>query len=79
MIDTGSWQPPPLFNLLRHIGDVPEDDWRQAFNLGVGMIFVAPRLKADQAIRELRRLREEPWIIGHVGPRRRGGPRVEYR
>jgi phosphoribosylformylglycinamidine cyclo-ligase len=79
VIDTGSWQPPPLFNLLRHIGDVPEDDWRQAFNLGVGMIFVVPRLKADQAVRELRRLREKPWIIGHVGPQRRGGPRVEYR
>ena len=79
VIDTGSWQPPPLFNLLRHIGDVPEDDWRQAFNLGVGMIFVVPRLKADQAIRELRRLREKPWTIGHVGPQRRGGPRVEYR
>jgi phosphoribosylformylglycinamidine cyclo-ligase len=79
VIETGSWQPPPLFNLLRHIGDVPEDDWRQAFNLGVGMIFVVPRLKADQAGRELRRLREKPWIIGHVGPQRRGGPRVEYR
>jgi phosphoribosylformylglycinamidine cyclo-ligase len=79
VIDTGSWQPPPLFNLLRHIGDVPEDDWRQAFNLGVGMIFVVPRLKADQAVRELRRLREKPWIIGQVGPQRRGGPRVEYR
>jgi phosphoribosylformylglycinamidine cyclo-ligase len=79
VIDTGSWQPPPLFNLLRHIGDVPEDDWRQAFNLGVGMIFVVPRLKADQAVRELRRLREKPWIIGHVGPQRRGGLRVEYR
>jgi phosphoribosylformylglycinamidine cyclo-ligase len=79
VIDTGSWQPPPLFNLLRHIGDVPEDDWRQAFNLGVGMIFVVPRLKTDQAVRELRRLREKPWIIGHVGPQRRGGPRVEYR
>jgi len=78
-IDTGSWQPPPLFDLLRHIGDVPEDDWRQAFNLGVGMIFVVPQSKADQAIRELRRLREKPWIIGHVGPQRRGGPRVEYR
>jgi phosphoribosylformylglycinamidine cyclo-ligase len=79
VIDTGSWQAPPLFNLLRHIGDVPEDDWRQAFNLGVGMIFVVPRLKTDQAVRELRRLREKPWIIGHVGPQRRGGPRVEYR
>ena len=78
-IDIGSWQPPPLFHMLRRLGDVPEDDWRRTFNLGVGMIFVVPRLRADRALAALRRLREKPWVIGHVGAQRRGGPRVEYR
>jgi phosphoribosylformylglycinamidine cyclo-ligase len=77
-IDTGSWQPPAIFHLLRSIGGVPEEDWRQAFNLGVGMIFVVPRLKADAAIAALKKLREKPWVIGHVAPQRRRGPRVEY-
>jgi phosphoribosylformylglycinamidine cyclo-ligase len=79
IIDTGSWQPPPLFQLLRNIGEVPEDDWRQAFNLGVGMVFVIPQLKADKALAALRKLREKPWVIGNVAPVKRGGNRVEYR
>ena len=79
VIDTGSWQPPALFQMLRRIGNVAEADWRQTFNLGVGMIFVVPRLKADKAVARLRKLREKPWVVGHVAPRKPRGRRVEYR
>ena len=63
-IDTGSWKVPPLFEMLRHIGQVPEDDWRRTFNLGVGMIFVVLRSKMETAQRALKRAGEKPWIIG---------------
>ena len=79
VIDTGSWQPPALFQMLRRIGNTPEADWRQTFNLGVGMIFIVPRLKADKAVAALRKLREKPWVIGHVAARKQRGLRVEYR
>ncbi len=75
MIDTGSWQVPPLFEMLRRIGSVPEDDWRRTFNLGVGMIFVVPAKKADRALRLLRKA----WVIGEITAQRRGKGRVEYR
>jgi phosphoribosylformylglycinamidine cyclo-ligase len=78
-IQTGSWQVPPLFELLRSIGQVPEDDWRRTFNLGVGMILVIPRQKLDAAMRALRRVGETPWAIGEVIRQRRGNTRVEYR
>jgi phosphoribosylformylglycinamidine cyclo-ligase len=78
-IDTGSWQPPALFELLRGIGQVPEDDWRRTFNLGVGMIFAVPRTKLDAAQKALKRLGEKPWVIGEVIKQRRGKGRVEYR
>jgi phosphoribosylformylglycinamidine cyclo-ligase len=78
-IQTGSWQVPPLFELLRSIGQVPEDDWRRTFNLGVGMILVIPRQKVDAAVRALRRVGETPWAIGEVIRQRRGNTRVEYR
>jgi phosphoribosylformylglycinamidine cyclo-ligase len=78
-IDAGSWNVPPLFELLRTIGKVPDADWRRTFNLGVGMILaVAPR-KADAAQRALRRAGEKPWVIGEVTAQRRGRGRVEYR
>jgi phosphoribosylformylglycinamidine cyclo-ligase len=79
VIDTGSWQVPPLFEMLRRIGSVPEDDWRRTFNLGVGMVFVVPARKADPARRALMRAGEKPWVIGEIATLRRGGGRVEYR
>jgi phosphoribosylformylglycinamidine cyclo-ligase len=80
-IDTGSWQVPPLFEMLRRIGSVPEDDWRRTFNLGVGMIFVVPAKKADKALRTLGRNapKDKAWAIGEVTTQRRGKGRVEYR
>ena len=79
VIDTGSWQVPPLFEMLRSIGEVPEADWRRTFNLGVGMIFVVPKKKADAARRTLARAGEKAWIIGEIAAQRRGKGRVEYR
>jgi phosphoribosylformylglycinamidine cyclo-ligase len=78
-IETTSWRVPPLFQLLRSIGQVPEDDWRRTFNLGVGLIAVIPRRKWEGALGALRDDGETPWIIGEVIRRRRGQPRVEYR
>jgi phosphoribosylformylglycinamidine cyclo-ligase len=77
IVDTGSWQVPPLFEMLRRIGNVPEDDWRRTFNLGVGMIFVVPSKKADKALRTLRP--HKAWVIGEVAAQRRGKGRAEYR
>jgi phosphoribosylformylglycinamidine cyclo-ligase len=39
-IEAGSWSEPPIFDLLRRGGDVPESDMRSAFNLGIGLIAV---------------------------------------
>jgi phosphoribosylformylglycinamidine cyclo-ligase len=78
-IQVNSWQVPPLFNMLRSIGDVPEDDWRRTFNLGVGMILVVPDRHRDAALRLLKRAGETPWVIGEVIKQRRGKSRVEYR
>jgi phosphoribosylformylglycinamidine cyclo-ligase len=78
-VDTGSWKTPPLFEMLRKIGEVPEDDWRRTFNVGVGMIFVIPAAKLPAAERALRKAGEKPWIIGEITKQRRGKAKVEYR
>ncbi len=78
-IDTGSWQTPPLFEVLRNIGQVPEDDWRRTFNLGVGMIFVVPKAKLAEAQKALKKAGEKPWVIGEIIKQRRGKAKVEYR
>ncbi len=78
IIRTDSWRPPPLFDMLRTIGEVPEADWRRTFNLGAGMILVIPAERVNSALRTLKRTGEKPWIIGEVIQQRRGKGRVEY-
>jgi phosphoribosylformylglycinamidine cyclo-ligase len=78
-IDTSAWRIPPLFELLRRIGEMPLDDYRRTLNLGVGMILAVPQRGASKAETALRKLGETPFRIGSVVELKRGRPRVEYR
>jgi phosphoribosylformylglycinamidine cyclo-ligase len=78
-IDCASWRIPPLFEALRRIGNIPDDDYRRTFNLGVGMILAVPARAAARAEAALAKLGESPIRIGSVVSHKRGRPRVEYR
>jgi phosphoribosylformylglycinamidine cyclo-ligase len=78
-IHSAAWTPPPLFEALRRIGNIPIDDYRRTFNLGVGMIFTVPRRAAARAEAILAGIGEAPFQIGEVVPHKRGRARVEYR
>ena len=77
-IDTSAWTIPPIFELMRQIGNVPVDDYRRTFNLGVGMILAVPAKKLAEAQRILKRLNESPLVIGEVIAQKRGRGRVVY-
>jgi phosphoribosylformylglycinamidine cyclo-ligase len=78
-IDTSAWNIPPIFEMMRSIGNVPVDDYRRTFNLGVGMILAVPQKKAAAAQRIFKRLKEPFFIAGELVPQKRGRARVEYR
>jgi phosphoribosylformylglycinamidine cyclo-ligase len=77
--DAGAWRIPPIFEALRRIGRIPEDDYRRTFNLGVGMILAVPARRASKAEAVLAKLGESAFRIGEVTALKRGRPRVEYR
>lgn len=76
-IDLGSWPVLPIFDLLRRIGRIPEDDWRRTFNLGVGMILVVSPRHLSKATQLLEKMGEAWHRIGAVIRIR--GERVVYR
>jgi phosphoribosylformylglycinamidine cyclo-ligase len=65
-VDWESWERPPIFHLIQRAGDVPEDDMRRTFNLGIGMIVIAPRNEADGLLSYLKRHKERPLLLGEV-------------
>lgn len=75
----GSWPSQPIFNLLQQLGNLPEDDYRRTFNLGVGMTLFVSQKNVAAAGRILRRLREPFYTIGEVVRQtNRSQPRVRY-
>jgi phosphoribosylformylglycinamidine cyclo-ligase len=77
-IQKESWPVLPIFEVLRQAGDIPEDDYRRTFNLGIGMIFVIGRRDLAEAVRLLKRQREKFFEIGRVIDAPKNGPRVNY-
>jgi phosphoribosylformylglycinamidine cyclo-ligase len=68
-IKLGSWPVLPVFELLRKLGRIPEQDWRRTFNLGIGMIVVISPRRLKKVAKILGSLRE-PWY--HIGEVIRG-------
>ncbi len=75
-LDAGSWREPAVFGLIRGLGNVPEDEMRQVFNLGVGFCSVVPDGEADRALGVLRDTGCEAWRVGEVVAK--PGGRVEF-
>jgi len=71
-VSAGSWPRPALFSWLIAAGAIPEEDARQAFNLGIGMIIVCDPGEADALASDLARSGERVWRIGEVSAGERG-------
>jgi phosphoribosylformylglycinamidine cyclo-ligase len=65
-IDSAAWAIPPVFTLLREIGEVPEKEMFRAFNMGIGYVFVVPEAEKYEAARILTELGEKPVLIGEI-------------
>jgi phosphoribosylformylglycinamidine cyclo-ligase len=61
-----SWEEPAVFALIRELGDVPEDEMRRVFNLGVGFCAVVPADEAEKGLQTLRGAGCAAWRIGEV-------------
>ena len=68
-VDYEAWDRPPLFDLIQQEGDVPEDDMRQTFNLGVGLVVVVRSGDEEEARQILNDLGETPHRVGRVEAR----------
>ncbi|MEK6756353.1 MAG: phosphoribosylformylglycinamidine cyclo-ligase [Bacteroidota bacterium] len=65
-IDWSAWERPAIFRIIQETGNVPEEDMRRTFNLGVGLILIVPPADADRVLKVLKRKRERAFVIGEV-------------
>ncbi|MCB2174569.1 MAG: phosphoribosylformylglycinamidine cyclo-ligase [Actinomycetales bacterium] len=65
-VDRSGWRVPPVFDLVRRLGQVPWSDLEGTLNLGVGMVAVLPQDAVDDAVRLLADAGMAPWVLGEV-------------
>ncbi|MFZ4598574.1 MAG: phosphoribosylformylglycinamidine cyclo-ligase [Terrimicrobiaceae bacterium] len=50
VISKNAWAIPPLFDLIRYGGNVPEAEMYQVFNMGIGMVLIVPASRAAEIV-----------------------------
>ncbi|MEW6158297.1 MAG: phosphoribosylformylglycinamidine cyclo-ligase [Verrucomicrobiota bacterium] len=76
LIRKGSWEMPPLFQIIQTKGKVAEAELYQVFNMGIGMTAIVDSGDADAVLRFIQKQNHKAWIIGEV-MKGRGQVRVE--
>jgi len=75
VIERGTWPVLPIFEHLRALGQVPQDEMMRTFNMGIGLIAVIPAAKFARAKTILDRAEEKFHVIGRIV---KGDRRVQY-
>ena len=57
---------PPIFRMLQRLGNIPERDMFNTFNMGTGMVVIAAREDADKALETLKTQGQAAKIIGEI-------------
>jgi phosphoribosylformylglycinamidine cyclo-ligase len=74
-VELGSWPVLPIFEHLRELGNVSQDEMMRTFNMGIGLIAAIPAAKFARAKNLLDRAEEKFYLIGRTA---KGERRVQY-
>ena len=56
----------PIFDLIAEVGNVPERDMYNTYNMGVGMSIVVPAEEVETALEVLKATGEDAYVIGEI-------------
>jgi len=65
-VEWDTWERPPLFELIQEIGNVPEDEMRSTFNLGIGLIAIVDQKSVDEVKEAALQMDEKVITMGRI-------------
>jgi phosphoribosylformylglycinamidine cyclo-ligase len=66
LINKGSWDMLPIFQIIEQQSGVPDEELYQVFNMGIGMVAIVSADMAAPALKFIRAQKHQAWIIGEV-------------
>ncbi len=67
-IDKSTWEPLPIFELLRSIGKLSDREAYRSLNMGIGLVLAVASDAADEVMASLASCGETPVVIGNLTP-----------
>lgn len=69
VIDRSTWQPQPVFGLMQKLGNLDDHEMLRTFNMGVGLVIVAPEGLTDDLVALMNQgYGLGVWELGRVEP-----------
>ena len=65
-IEKAAIQTPPIFHMLQKMGNIPEHDMFNTYNMGVGMAVIVAKEDADKALAALKAEDCDAYVIGEI-------------
>lgn len=65
-IDWSSWEMLPIFELIKEVGKIADEEMREVFNLGIGLIAIVNKNNVDKVIDLSSSIGERATIIGEI-------------
>lgn len=63
-IDRSAYEVPTIFKVLQQRAEIEDAKMYNTFNMGIGMVLALDKTNADKAMEELKKLGEEPVLLG---------------
>jgi len=64
IVEERSWPVPPIFSVMQRLGNVPDEDMKRTFNMGIGFTMVVDKAEADKTIAFLKKAGYKAYRIG---------------
>jgi phosphoribosylformylglycinamidine cyclo-ligase len=75
VLKEGSWPVHPIFELIRKAGNVPDEDMKKTFNMGIGYIIIVDEKMKEKTINILKKKGFDAHLIGRI---EKGAEGVSY-
>jgi phosphoribosylformylglycinamidine cyclo-ligase len=66
IVDRATWTPPAVFDLIRRVGDVAQDQLELTFNMGIGMVAIVAAADLESATHLLHVRGVDVVRLGHT-------------
>lgn len=74
-VEERSWPVLPVFSVMQRLGNVPDEDMKRTFNMGIGFAMIVDKGDADKTIALLKKA---GYAAYHIGSMNKGAEGVRY-